>query len=219
MHTALIAWTDQPDSVAGLEPLRVAVSSIATAVDAPLLFVAEDESAAWAWVATDVPLGETSAATTLSEGENTIALAIGNSAPGIAGFRRSHEQAVAARAVALAAGGDRQTITPFRDVAPIAMLCHDLEGARAWVHDTLGDLAVASSRNAGLRETARVFLRRSGSYTATAEELFLHRNTAQYRIAKAEEERGRPLRDDRLAVEIALLACHWLGDAVLRPPT
>ena len=56
-----------------------------------------------------------------------------------------------------------------------------------------------------------------GSYTATADQLFLHRNTAQYRVQKAEELRGRPLREGRLDVELALLACHWLGSAVLQP--
>ena len=98
------------------------------------------------------------------------------------------------------------------------MLCTDLDSARAWIHETLGELAVDSSRNEGLRETARVFLQTGSSYTATAEQMFLHRNTAQYRIRKAEEVRGRPLRDGRLDVELALLACHWMKAAVLRAP-
>jgi DNA-binding PucR family transcriptional regulator len=86
-----------------------------------------------------------------------------------------------------------------------------------WVHETLGDLAVDSSRNEDLRETARVFLQTGGSYIATAEHLFLHRNTAQYRVRKAEAIRGRPLRDGRLDVELALLACQWMKGAVLWP--
>jgi DNA-binding PucR family transcriptional regulator len=44
----------------------------------------------------------------------------------------------------------------------------------------------------------------------------LHRNTAQYRVQKAAELRGRPLREARLDV---LLACHWLGSAVLQHGT
>ena len=145
-----------------------------------------------------------------------MSLAVGEPVRGIDGFRRSHRQATSARAVALAAGDQRSPITPFVDVAPIAMLCADLDSARAWIHETLGELAVDSSRNEGLRETARVFLQTGGSYTATAEQLFLHRNTAQYRVRKAEEVRGRPLRDGRLDVELALLACHWMKATVLR---
>jgi DNA-binding PucR family transcriptional regulator len=61
-----------------------------------------------------------------------------------------------------------------------------------------------------------VFLQTGGSYTATADQLFLHRNTAQYRVQKAAEPRGRPLREARLDV---LLACHWLGSAVLQHGT
>ena len=97
------------------------------------------------------------------------------------------------------------------------MLCADLDAARAWVRETLGDLAIDTTRNAGLRETARVFLETGGSYTATAEQLFLHRNTAQYRVRQAEEVRGRPLRERRLDAELALIACHWLKGAVLQP--
>ena len=95
------------------------------------------------------------------------------------------------------------------------MMCADLDAARAWVIETLGPLATDSERHERLRESARVFLSTGGSYTVTADELFLHRNTAQYRIQKAEELRGRPLREGRLDVELALLACHWLGKAVL----
>ena len=97
------------------------------------------------------------------------------------------------------------------------MLCADLDAARAWVHETLGELATDTTRNEGLRETARVFLETGGSYTATAEQLFLHRNTAQYRVRQAEEVRGRPLRDRRLDAELALVACHWLKHACPQP--
>lgn len=117
----------------------------------------------------------------------------------------------------MAAGTDLEQITPFADVAPIASLCTDLESARAWVHEALGGLAEDTTRNAGLRDTARVFLECGGSYTATAELLFLHRNTAQYRVRRAEEARGRPLRERRLDAEVALAACHWLKGAVLQP--
>ena len=127
------------------------------------------------------------------------------------GFRRTHRQALGAHAVAVTAGTGRIRLTPFSDVAPIALMCADVDSLRAWVAETLGPLAVASERNDGLRETARVFLHSGGSFTATADQLFLHRNTVQYRIRQAEELRGRPFSDGRLDAELALLACHWLG--------
>ena len=175
-------------------------------------------AAAWAWIPTSVSLTRAKELDATTTSKPTACLAFGEPARGIEGFRRSHAQAISARAVALAAGEHRSPVTPYVDIAPIAMLCSDLVSARAWIHETLGDLAVDSSRNEGLRETARVFLQTSGSYTATAELLFLHRNTAQYRVRKAEEVRGRPLRDGRLDVELALLACHWMKATILQAP-
>ena len=67
-----------------------------------------------------------------------------------------------------------------------------------------------------LRDTLRVFLRESGSFKATAERLTLHKNTVQYRVRKAEEGLGHPVGENRLDVELALLASQWLGATVLR---
>jgi DNA-binding PucR family transcriptional regulator len=47
--------------------------------------------------------------------------------------------------------------------------------------------------------------------------LNLHRNSVRYRVRKAEAERGRPVTEDRMDVELALQVCHFLGDAVLDP--
>jgi PucR C-terminal helix-turn-helix domain len=67
-----------------------------------------------------------------------------------------------------------------------------------------------------LRDTLRVFLQENGSYKSTAERLVLHKNTVQYRVRKAEESMRRPVVQDRLRIELALLAAQWLGTAVLR---
>ena len=88
---------------------------------------------------------------------------------------------------------------------------------QAWVIETLGALADDDDHNARLRATLGVFLQENGSYKATAERLTLHKNTVQYRVRKAEESLGRPVGEDRLNVELALLASQWLGTAVLRP--
>ena len=50
-----------------------------------------------------------------------------------------------------------------------------------------------------------------------AERLTLHKNTIQYRIRQAEQSLRHQVAQDRLRVELALLAAHWLGPAVLRP--
>jgi DNA-binding PucR family transcriptional regulator len=69
----------------------------------------------------------------------------------------------------------------------------------------------------------RVFLGCGSSYKAAAEELNMHFNTVKYRVGRAVARRGRDIGSDvggdRLEVELALLACHWYGAAVLAPKT
>ena len=119
--------------------------------------------------------------------------------------------------MALAAGPSGQPVTSFGEVAPLALMSGSIELLRAWVIETLGALADNDEHNARLRDTLRVFLQENGSYKTTAEHLMLHKNTVQYRIRKAEEGLGRPVSEDRLYIELALLASQWLGASVLRP--
>jgi DNA-binding PucR family transcriptional regulator len=135
----------------------------------------------------------------------------------VAGFRRTHQQALSAQAVALSAGPAAPPVTSFAEVAPLALMSGSLELLRAWVAETLGPLADDDDHNARLRDTLRVFLQENGSYKTTAERLTLHKNTVQYRVRKAEESLHHPIVQDRLRTELALLAAQWLGPAVLRP--
>jgi DNA-binding PucR family transcriptional regulator len=148
--------------------------------------------------------------------ESGIRFALGVAGSGVPGFRRTHEQAMGAHAVALAAGGSGQLTTRFADVAPLALMSGSTELIRAWVIETLGSLADDDGHQAMLRDTLRVFLQENGSFVATAERLTLHKNTVRYRIGKAEESLGRPVGEDRLHVELALLSAQWLGSTVLR---
>jgi DNA-binding PucR family transcriptional regulator len=107
-------------------------------------------------------------------------------------------------------------MTSFTDVAPLALMSGSIELVRTWVAETLGSLADDDGHNSVLRHTLRVFLREGGSFKATAEQLTLHKNTVQYRVRKAEQSLGRPVGENRLQVELALLASEWLGAAVLR---
>jgi DNA-binding PucR family transcriptional regulator len=146
-----------------------------------------------------------------------IRFAFGEPALGLPGFRRTHQQALGAQAVALAAGPSGQFVTSFGEVAPLALMSDSIELLQAWVTETLGALADDDEHNARLRDTLRVFLQENGSYKTTAERLILHKNTVQYRVRKAEEALRRPIGPDRLQIELALLASHRLGRVVLRP--
>jgi hypothetical protein len=219
-HLGVILWVESSAAAVDdpLERLGRVASALATAAGSPRapLFIPCDETSAWAWLAIKPGAVLRSDEPRAAMGELPVSMALGEPASGVGGFRRTHQQALRAQSVALAAGPHRVPVTYFVDVAPVAMMCADMESAREWVGETLGALAIDSERNTRLRETARVFLQTGGSYTSTADQLFLHRNTAQYRVQKAEELRGRPLRQGRLDVELALLACHWLGRTVLQ---
>ena len=94
-------------------------------------------------------------------------------------------------------------------------MANSVELLQAWVIQTLGSLAADDDHHARLRNTLRVFLQENGSYKATAERLILHKNSVQYRVRKAEEALGHDLDENRLHLELALLASQWLGPAVL----
>jgi len=93
----------------------------------------------------------------------------------------------------------------------------DLEHARSWVGQVLGPLAANTDSDERLRETLRGFLRNSSSFKSSADELHLHVNSVKYRVQRAIERRGRPIEEDRIDVEVALLLCHWFGAGVLAP--
>jgi DNA-binding PucR family transcriptional regulator len=149
--------------------------------------------------------------------DGDLHFAFGEAAKGIAGFRLTHQQALAAQAVALSAGARAPRVVTFGEVAPVAMMLGSADLLRAWVLATLAGLAADDEHHARLRDTLLVFLRSGGSYKATAEQLVLHKNTVQYRIHKAEESLGRPAAAHRDDVELALRVSRWLGSSVLQP--
>jgi DNA-binding PucR family transcriptional regulator len=218
-HVGLVCWAgDATAAVDNITRLEHAISHVAAEVagSGDPVFLPRDESSAWAWL----PLGirdrfdATGAAT--AGVDSDLHFAFGDAARGVAGFRLTHQQALAAQAVALAAGPPPRLVT-FGEVAPLAMMLQSDGLLRAWVLATLGDLATDDEHHARLRDTLLVFLQNGGSYKTTAEQLTLHKNTVQYRIRKAEESLGRPAAGNRYDVELALRASHWLGSAVLQP--
>src|ERR1700678_897741 len=214
-HVGVVCWSDKAVSGGGaLGGLEHATAEMArqAGLEGRPIFLPQDESSAWAWL----PLGSKDAlpiqavsVSALGAGSG-IRFALGVAGSGVSGFRRTHEQALGAHAVALAAAESAQPLTSFADVAPLALMSGSAELIRAWVIETLGSLADDDVHHAILRDTLRAFLQEGGSFVATAERLTLHKNTVRYRVGKAEESIGRPVGQNRLQVELALLAAQWL---------
>jgi hypothetical protein len=224
IHLALVLWYPD-DANAGNELVRLErfLREITESLETQghSLFVAADRVSGWGWI----PLGVDTAAAASAHIRSLVAahpdapyLALGTALPGVEGFRRSHRQAENARDVAIAAGARAARVTASADpgLLAAALLGGDIAEARAWVDDTLGPLATDSENDARLRETLRVFLHHGSSYKAAADELNLHFNSVKYRIQRAVDRRGRPIAEDRLDIELALLICHWYGAEVLQ---
>jgi len=221
-HLSMIVWCAESDSSNELAVMERFTGELAKSLGARErpLFMAADRVTGWAWV----PLPEDAAAEAarrIREFADRRAdapwIAAGDPLPGVDGFRRSHAQALATRAVVMASGSQPPAVAAAGDPGLVvaAQFCADLEHARAWVGDVLGPLASATDSDERMRETLREFLRTGSSFKATADELHLHVNSVKYRVQRAIERRGKPITDDRLDVEVALLLCRWFDTAVL----
>ena len=220
-HIGVIVWSVDPDPAPDeLRMLTQVVGKVATAAGcsgAPLT-TAVDRSTAWAWlpfVAKPAPLDMDRIRGVVGPA-GTARVSLGLSGAGVTGFRRTHEQAQAARRVAVTPGeGDAAISFGDEGVAITSLLANDLESTSAWVVEVLGGLASDNENIKALRETLRVFFLTGESYTDTAALMNLHRNTVRYRVAKALEQGATAIRTNRVDLAVALNVCHFLGPAVL----
>lgn len=226
-HVAVIVWhpgSDNRDKPAATEHFINELAESMAIQEAPL-FIPVDDVTGWAWFPMSAAVAADAVARIRACAEAVAGqpwIAIGNPLPGVDGFRRSHQQALAVYTVAVAAaasGAAARRVFAADDpgLAAAALLGDNVPAARAWVGEVLGPLACATDADNRLRETLRVFLRTGSSYKAAGAELHFHVNTMKYRVQRAIERRGRPITEDRLDVEIALLLCQWYGASVLSP--
>jgi DNA-binding PucR family transcriptional regulator len=214
-HTAL-AVSDPDgghDSLAGLESVARAA---AAAVDAGgILTVPSGSRGLWAWIGTYAPLSRDQI-TRISglQVPPGVHAAVGAPATGMTGFRRSHEEALAAQRVALAIE-NAAPVTLYADVEIVSLLSHDTHAARALVARELAGLAGIDKSSAKLRQTVLAFLRSGCSATAAARDIDVHTNTVRYRIEQAEEALDRTLQGQQLQLQLALMLVETLGSGVL----
>lgn len=222
IHLAALTW--RADSVAGSElpAMERFVAKLAQSIGARTnpLFIPVDRLTSLAWIPLPAEAAPHAAAQTrafVDAQDDAPWIALGDPLPDAEGFRRSHSQAQDARAVAIALGPNAHRVTAAGDpgLSMAALVGGNIKAASTWVGQVLGPLASRTDNDERLRETLRVFLRTGSSFKAAAEELHLHYNSVKYRVHRAEQRRGRPIADDRLDVEVALVLCQWFGTAVL----
>jgi DNA-binding PucR family transcriptional regulator len=219
-HVAVLCWwrKDPTDARSALQ-LEEAVRRLAQALRGgrPLILT-EDPLATTAWIP-----GPERAALRRDVLEEPLAAAapgaqaaFGGVRHGIDGVRDTRREAERARAVALASTREPLCVL-YEDVALVGLLGADIEAARRFVRDQLGQLGADGPLEAMLRETVLEVFQAGGSNKVAAHRLHVHRNTIGGRLARAESILGHPLDSGRRELEAALLLAHWLGPNVLAP--
>lgn len=140
-------------------------------------------------------------------------VAFGEPGNGVEGFRRSHEEALTARRVAVLAHRSAGSRVRFDDVALTALLTSDLNEARRYVARELGPLAQDTDAMRRLVATVRVFLEEGASFVRAARRLSVHENTVAYRVKRAADLLGHAIDEGALRLHVALLLCEVLRRA------
>lgn len=202
-QTALVAWA--PEAGVGVgDAMSEIADAAARSLGAPhplsLLVGTRD---LWAWIATPAapdlaPLAQLHDRLDAAG----IRIAVGGPAPGVAGFRTSHEEARAAHQLAAGAPATAP-IVDYRDVELLTLAAGREQLLRRMVARELGDLLGADKNLAQLRDTVLAYLT-TRNVEAAAERLFVHKNTVRYRVARAEELLGHPITERAAHLELAL---------------
>ncbi|TLG17682.1 hypothetical protein FEK35_00465 [Nocardia cyriacigeorgica] len=220
-HLAAVLWTDEP-AEAGVEGEmsgvldRVCARLAAELGSNRVLTVASGASGMWAWIGLDGAHGQLPEADALAHlVEAPVRVALGVPGERVAGFRRSHEEAMAARHVAERGPADGPRITAYREVEIAYLAGVDETAMRALIARELRALARRDAGSARLRETLRAYLRSQHSPEAAAKLLGVHKNTVRYRIQRIEELLGHRIDERALPLQTALACVAAYGPGVL----
>jgi len=151
----------------------------------------EREDTVWVWLGSRRPIdiGVLGGRRPESWPRNA-ALAVGEPAEGIAGWRLTHQQAQAVLPVARARGGG---ITHYADDALLASTLQDDLLARSLHRLYLDPLGADKDGGAVSRETLRAYFAAQQNVTSAAAALGVNRNTVASRLRHVEERIGRSL--------------------------
>jgi DNA-binding PucR family transcriptional regulator len=204
-HTAAIIWSDELQPEPGLLDRAAAALGRSAGARRPLTVVAATASL-WAWVPGPGAVDMAALQRALAELAG-VRIAVGLQADGVAGFRRSHLDALATQRLLVRVGSAAHAAS-YDAVELVTLITNDEERSAEFVGRTLGALEDAGSE---LRETLRTYLLCGSNATEAARLLYTHRNTVLGRLRRAEQLLPRPLTENQLAVAVALEVAHWRG--------
>ncbi|MFI9047002.1 PucR family transcriptional regulator [Streptomyces sp. NPDC053427] len=226
-HEAVVVWSDAPNGNSTLQTAATEALRSRGATTTLVVPVASGRLWAWGTVPSDGTHRTGSTGSTGSWGTITEALsrqrlhaAFGARGDAVAGFRRSHREALRAERIEQLrreAGRVPRQATAYADVAAIALLATDLDAAGEFVRRELGGLCAPTAPMQALRTTLYHYLDAERSLADVARRLHVARGTVTYRVRRAQEVLGHDLDDHRFALHTALALVEELGDAVLLP--
>lgn len=193
-HIAVVAVGPEADA---------SVRDLARRLQRSLLTVAMTDDTVWAWLGSTRRHERGEVQDVWAQVEGDTRYAVGEAVWGIAGFRDSHEQALAAHRVAAHLS---QPVTQYVDVSLEAALLSDVRAARRFVERELGPLTARDEKTTVLRETLGTYLEFGLNAAAAAPELHVSDRTIAYRIRGIEQRLGHSVleRSTQLAAAVRL---------------
>jgi DNA-binding PucR family transcriptional regulator len=211
-HLAAIIWSRPGSSGPATAELRAGAAMLTSATGKTPLTISADEQTYWAWISSSgKPVVDLQGLENELRKHPALRIALGDPSSGLDGFRQTFRDARRARSVAVSKADPDRPLIAHSQVALASLLVDHLTDVRAWARRLLGDLMRDDEGMTRLRETVEVFLDSRGSFTDSAARMHVHKNTVHYRVRKAEEILGHSLTENRLEIEVALLACTQLG--------
>jgi DNA-binding PucR family transcriptional regulator len=214
-HLALVLWTDDDPRASGVDDLRRIAREIASVLGCsrPLTIpIGEPLVAAWIAAPPGLSVGAAQAAALEAVDGSVVRVSLGNLDEGVAGFRRTHKEALWARDVAVRATTTGAPVVHYQTVALASIAFAALEQAQNFVTRELGPLAREDKDAPPLAATLSIYLEEGASLDRAARRLGVHRNTVLNRVKRARELMGRGIDERPLELQVALAFARYVGD-------
>ncbi len=191
-HVGLVAWGANPEDF---------VTRLAGLIGGPVLRTSVASGSVFAWFAEpgldDDQVKEAIGALPLAG----VSYAVGRPGEGVAGFRRTHDQAIQAWRVGLITD---ETVTLYQQATIEAVTCPQPKAVRDFVDNELGQLLTDDPRDHLLRLTLAAYFKTGENAASTAPLLGVHERTVAYRLRTIERRLGYSIRDRREELAVAL---------------
>jgi hypothetical protein len=179
-----------------------AFRELAKAQDCRLLQIRREDDLAWAWLGSRRPLDPAELVHIVSSLESPpVAVAFGEPAKGLSGWRLTHRQARAAYSVVLRGPA---SAVHYADVALLASILQDDLLCASLREIYLAPLEEERDQGTALLEALNAYFAASRNVSAAAAALGASRNTIAGRLGTVEQKLGHSLADCATGLEIAL---------------